>query len=241
VNFTDHRGLFLDLLSDDGGDDDGWDEGGVDGLTYDGCMPSWDPTWGAYYGCGISPTFSAQGTGTSTTINVSHLSTTSSQALDVQNDLRWLEQAIAGDPSCESWLGKNESVSTGIGYMLGNNPGNQMMVGVGSFSGSGTNAVAGTNGTNMTPGSMQITINTNGAFFNASAGVGFGVPSWILADSPAEQGLILLHELAHGLGAPNFIQNDGPINGQPNVQAQTTNNQLVMQNCGSIINSLGGH
>jgi hypothetical protein len=180
-----------------------------------------------------------QSTQSKTTINkVSNLSTTSAQAIAIQNDLRWLEQAIAGDPTCSKWLGS--SVSSDIEYMLGNNPGGQMMVGVGSFSDNGTNAVAGTNGTNMTPGSMLITINTNGAFFNSSAGVGYGVPSWIQAASAAEQGLILLHELAHLVEAAEFVQNDGPLNNPNYVNNQKTNNQLVMQNCGSIINSLGG-
>jgi hypothetical protein len=113
-----------------------------------------------------------------------------------------------------------------------------MMVGVGSFSDSAVNAVEGTNGTNMAPGSMLITVNTNGAFFNSgpSSTVGYGVPSWITGGSPAGQALILLHELAHAVGAAGFNNND-----YGDAQAETQNNNLVLKNCGDIINLLGNH
>ena len=78
---------------------------------------------------------------------------------------------------------------------------------------------------------------TNGAFFNAgpSTAVGYGVPSWITGGSPAAQVLILLHELAHDLEAANMKIGD------TSVADQTANNELVMQKCGSIINSLSGN
>jgi hypothetical protein len=95
----------------------------------------------------------------------------------------------------------------------------------------------------LTPGSMLITVNLNGAFFNSgpSSFVGYGLPSWITGGTNAAQAEILLHELAHNIGAAGFPA-DGPLrNGAPNIQAQTANNQLVMQKCGDIVNLAGGH
>ncbi len=172
-------------------------------------------------------------------IIVSRLSTTSKQALTVQNDLRWLQQAIAQDPDCAGWLAGS---SQAINYML-DVPGTgatMMAVGVGSFS-TNDNAVDGISGTNL-PQGMLITVNSNGAFFNSgpSQFVGYGIPSWINGGTNAAQSEILLHELAHDVGAPGF-QSDGPLpDGSPNVSAQTANNQLVMQNCGNVVDLAAG-
>ncbi len=147
----------------------------------------------------------------------------------MQNDLRWLQQAIGQDPDCAKWL---KGYYNDINFML-DAPGSgatMMAVGVGSFSKAGYNAVAGTAGTNL-PTGMLITVNLNGAFFNSgpASSVGFGIPSWIKGGTPAAQAEILLHELAHDIiGAPSF-QDDGPLpNGQPNVPAQTANNTAGM-------------
>ncbi len=169
-------------------------------------------------------------------LTVKGLSTTSVKAVTVQNDLRWLQQAILDNSDCAKWL--NGSTSA-INYML-NTPGSgatAMMVGVGSFSPSGDNAAAGTGGTNLTPGSMLITVNVNGAFFKPgpSTAVGYGVPSWITGGTDAAKALILLHELAHDLGAAGFDQNDGD-----NPAAQAANNSLVMQNCGDVVKQAAG-
>ena len=168
-------------------------------------------------------------------ILISKLSTTSKMAIAVQNDLRWLEQAIAQNADCAKWL---QGSSGAINYML-DVPGTgatMMAVGVGSFSGNGINAVAGITGTNL-PTGMLITVNLNGAFFNSgpSTSVGFGVPSWITAGSYAAQALILLHELAHDLNAAGFNQNDSG-----NSDAQKANNGLVLQNCGDVVKQAGG-
>jgi hypothetical protein len=89
---------------------------------------------------------------------------------------------------------------------------------------------------------MLITVNANGAFFNSgpSSSAGYGLPSWITAGSAGAQAEILLHELAHDLGAAGF-QADGPLsNGSPNADAQTTNNQLVLKNCGDVVAQAAG-
>jgi hypothetical protein len=49
----------------------------------------------------------------------------------------------------------------------------------------------------------------NGAFFSASASVGYGVPAGSAAASPAAQALTLLHELPHATEAAGFVP-DGP-------------------------------
>ena len=101
--------------------------------------------------------------------------------------------------------------------------------------------VAGISGTNL-PQGMLITVNSNGAFFNSgpSQFVGYGIPSWINGGTNAAKSEILLHELAHDVGAAGF-QSDGPLpDGSPNVAAQTANNQLVMQNCGNVVDLAPG-
>ena len=182
-----------------------------------------------------SDQFPAPGGGRGTkTINVKNLSTTNKKAIQVQNDLSQLKQAIAQDPDCSNWLAGS---SAAINYMLNTPPPGTTLtsaVGVGSFSDSTVNAVAGISGTNL-PAGMLITVNTNGAFFNSSVSVGYDVPAWITGGSNAAQALILLHELAHDLNAAGFNQNDAG-----NATAEGQNNQLVLQNCGNVINFFAG-
>jgi RHS repeat-associated protein len=173
-----------------------------------------------------------QGSGASNYINVTNLSTTSVQALTVQNDLRWLQQAISQNPACDSWL---QGSYAAISFML-NTPGSgatMVAVGVGNFPG-GTNAIAGSAGSSL-PLGMLITVASNGAFFQSGASPGFGLPSWVSAGSNAVQAEILLHELAHNLGAAGMQPDAQLPNGQPNVAAQTANNQAVMTNCGGVV------
>ena len=185
----------------------------------------WIQAWGADMRAALLASYQASQASQGPNI-ITNLSTTSSKALDVQNDLRWLEQAITQDSDCSGWL---KDSSTSIDYMLNNN-----LVGVGDFSNATANAQAGTTGTNLPAGSMLITINLQGAFFNSSASPGYGLPSWIKSGSAAEQGLLLLHELAHNVGAAGFIEGD------QSADDQTKNNQSVLTHCGSIINNLGG-
>lgn len=180
---------------------------------------------------------STQGGAGTGVMNIANYTTEGVQALTVQNDLRWLQVAIAQDPTCDGWLGGSWNA---INYML-DAPGSgatMMAVGVGAFPG-GTNAVASNTGTNL-PDGVLITVATNGAFFNAGANPGFGLPGWVAAGSNAVQAEILLHELAHDLSAAGF-QADGPLqNGNPNVAAQTANNGLVMEKCGGVVNLAAG-
>jgi RHS repeat-associated protein len=189
------------------------------------CNSSLDPT----NPDGPDPSSNTSGSGT---INISNLSTTSFAAISVQNQLRWIKQELldGDDPSCNDWLKDNQS---GIAWMLGDSPGSTMKVGVGNFSDSSTNAVSGTGGTNLTPGSMIITVNVNGGFFNTGSGqYGTSIPSGTFEG----QIFILLHELAHGLvgSGGGFRDNDN------NPTDQTYNNQQVLENCGATIRRAAG-
>jgi hypothetical protein len=173
--------------------------------------PEPDPCWSAENagGCGggggpsNSPTdVQAGGGGTrSDTINIANFTTVGNQALAVQNDLRWLQVAIAQDPKCDGWLSESWGAIDFMPYAPGSGA-TMMAVGVGTFP-AGTNAVASISGTNLPVGTL-ITVASNGAFFNAGVNPGFGLPRWVAGGSNAVQAAILLHELAHDLGAAGF-------------------------------------
>jgi hypothetical protein len=166
-------------------------------------------------------------------ISIANFTTTSVQAQAVQNSLRWIQAQIGSYPTCDNWLGGSDNVTNTINTLLGQtNTVTTDSVGVGNFSNPGVNAVYGTAGTNLpTDGTALLTVNLNGAYFNANAGVGPGVVG-INAGSSQAQLLILLHELAHATDAAGFQTNDS---GQT-IQAQ--NNQLLMQNCAGFIKSV---
>jgi hypothetical protein len=168
-------------------------------------------------------------------IKITKFSTTSKKALTAQNDLNWLKAALADDPSCSNWL---TGVQTVIAQVLGQAP-NQangtaiMMVGVGVFSDPTVNAVAGTSGTNLGAGTAAITVNVDGAFFDSSVSVGYGVVD-MKGGSFTAQIEILLHELAHLTGASGFIDNDA---GNP--AAQLSNNSSVEVICWKVLTMAG--
>ena len=144
--------------------------------------PTQPPSGGGQYPAGGGPQRAQDqtldiGGGGAIPLQITKVSTTNKKAVAVQNDLRWVQQAILADKTCDSWL-KDDQVA--INWMLGVTPGSPgMLVGVGTFGSSTgsstTNAVAGTGATNLAPGSMLITVNVNGAFFNAQFTTGFGV------------------------------------------------------------------
>jgi len=180
----------------------------------DTCLLDDPEDWQEYLSSG--PLLDSSSSSDSNTINIKKYTTISAQALTVQNDLRWLQAAIAQHPDCASFL---VGFNSAIDYML-DVPGSgatTMGVGVGAYS-TKDNANAGSTGTNL-PAGATITVNTNGAFFQSgpSTDVGYGVPSWITGGSNAAQALILLHELAHNLDIVDYNQNDGRLpDGSPN-------------------------
>ena len=145
------------------------------------------------------------------------------------------------DADCAKWLA-GSSVAINLALDVPGSGGTMMAVGVGTFNSNTVNALASSpKGSNL-PAGMLITVNANGAFFNSgpSSSVGYGIPSWIQGGTSAAQVEILLHELAHLVSAANFLD-DGPLaNGSPNVDAQTTNNKLVMHNCGDVVKQAAG-
>lgn len=94
-----------------------------------------------------------------------------------------------------------------------------------------TNAVAGNVGTNL-PDGMLITVNLNGAFFNSNLSAGYGTN--IQGGTDVAKVLILLHELAHDVGAAGFISGD------QSAADQTKNNQSVMENCAGVLRRAAG-
>ena len=83
-----------------------------------------------------------------------------------------------------------------------------------------------------------LTINSAGAFFNNSVGVGYAnkydaqVGS-LQGGTPSAQYFILLHELAHYFSADGFIKNDSPLG------FQKSNNDLIWEKCNKTIQGAG--
>ena len=96
--------------------------------------------------------------------------------------------------------------------------------------------LAGTTNTDMPSGSMNITVNLDGAYFSAGVTTGQGVN--IMGGTDEAQAFILLHELAHNMraagSAAGFIQQDTGI------APQTANNRLILQECGSTLDFVAG-
>ena len=173
-------------------------------------------------------------------LSITNFSTSGNLAAAVQNTLYALftDLSEGNDPDsdCTNWLEGSSSTESFLSQLsiLANTP---STVGVGTFSDNTVNAVAGSPPSTGIPAGTEITVNVNGAYFNSgsSSSVGYGVPSWITGGSPAAQMLLVIHELAHDFAAPGFNAND---NG--NSAAQTANNNLVMQKCGSVISWWAG-
>lgn len=173
---------------------------------------------------------STQGGATDPLINIKNWTSTSAQAVGVQNSLRWIQSQITQYSDCDKWLSGNGAV---IDTILGQSSASPTdLVGVGNFSDPLTNAVAGTTGTNLAVGSAFLTVNLNGAYFNSGASVGAGV-SGINGGSDQAKLFILLHELGHLTGAQDFVDGD-------NIgYYQRRNNALLMSHCGDFIKSVG--
>ncbi len=205
----------------------------------EGSAPS--PTCIAFLAmAGIAPPGNAQGGGgdggTATNYSV-----TSPQAIEVQNDLRWLQQAIVADPSCNSWLNPPLApIDQAVGITLGLVGDAGMAAGVANLSDPLVNATQGPVFTGI-PDNNQITISLDGAFFNSGASLGSfnigGAPAPLpyAGGSAGAQAFILLHELAHLISPTGYIGND-----YGDSDAERKNNTLVMQNCVGVISRAQG-
>jgi hypothetical protein len=238
VNHHDRRGLEVDT------DEDGcvWDPetqtlSCTEGQQEDPCNdPAWyqfcnlDGGWGNTSGgsagneAGVPTGGDTQGAAAGP-IQINNWTSTSLQAVGVENSLRWIESQIGQYTDCDKWLSGNGAV---IDTIL-----NQGLVGVGNFGatpGTITNAVAGVGGTNLTNGAL-LTVNLSGAYFSSSAPVGNLVPG-INGGSDQAKLFILLHELAHLTQAANFQPGDNTT------ALQNQNNSLLLNNCGDFIASV---
>jgi hypothetical protein len=168
--------------------------------------------------------------GGNTTVNITNLSKTNAKAVDVQNGLRWIGAWLAEgfDPDCNSWLTNNlGSIQTLLGLTAGSST---MYVAVGNFSNNSVDAIAGVAGTDLAPSTALLTVNANGAYFNA----GYTIAGTSYQSSTAMGDvLILLHELAHLTLAAGFVGNDN------NTSDAASNNRLVLQHCTKTVQGLG--
>jgi hypothetical protein len=183
----------------------------------------------------------AQGGGGGTAaalVTITNLSTTSAQALGVQNSLRMVAQALKDDPDCSAWLASGgQDPQKIVSQLLGEVPNqadgsSKMLVGVGNFSDPTVSAVAGTAGTNLPVGSMGITVSLTGGFFTNSNSIQVG-QDVITGGTDQAKAFTMLHELAHLTGAAGFLGGDYV----PAVQ--NANNSLLEKNCGKTMSTFG--
>jgi hypothetical protein len=146
-------------------------------------------------------------------------------------------QALTGD--CGSWLTGNDfNASQFISAIMGSGP-SDYTFGTANFSGSGSATTAAFVGNANSDGSpvpglptnSSITVNNNGAFFNSGYSIG-GLGVSYVGGTLQAQAFILIHELAHEVGAAGMQPDAG------NPSAETNNNNLVQQHCGSQMSGL---
>ena len=147
---------------------------------------------------------------------------------------RLLDDILSQDNSCSSWLkGPDFTAAQFVQAILGNGP-SDYTFGYGVLSDPDTAAFVGNKNVGGTPVQgllidASITINSTGAFFNLAYTVG---PSGYKGDSLQAQAFILLHELAHEVGAQGFRPDAG------SKEIGKANDKLVDKNCGSEIKGL---
>jgi len=151
----------------------------------------------------------------------------------ITNDLnKILGQVLTG--SCAKWLtGADFSASDMISALETASAAGGPVYGYGVVSDPTNAAFVGANNPDKSPiqGLPQdaaLTVNSNGAFFNSNYMVGSGFVQYTGGTLQA-QVFILVHELAHMVGANGF-QPDAGDQGAVNA-----NNKLVQQNCGKQI------
>ena len=147
-----------------------------------------------------------------------------------------LDNILSKNNDCSTWLtGADFSGAQFVSAILGSGP-SDYTFGYGQLNSSTTAAFTGvlnSDGTQVPglPIDASITVNSTGAFFNSADSVGSG-GTWYTGGTLQAQAFILIHEIAHNVGATGFQ----PDNGNP--AAEKSNNLLVQQNCGSAIKGL---
>ncbi len=198
--------------------------GGVYGSQGGGCSQ-----FGGYFPIFL---FGGGGGGGAFKLSVTGYNRTGANEDTITNDLNdILNQVLTG--GCAKWLtGQDFSASQMIAAMENGASGGPSY-GYGALNNNSIAAFVGVNNPDGTlipglPTDSTITVNTRGAFFNSAYTVGSGFIQYA-GGSPQAQIFILIHELAHQVGAAGFLPDAGS---QAN---ENSNNALVQKNCGKQI------
>jgi hypothetical protein len=181
-----------------------------------------------------------------TDFNVTGFSQTGANQSTITGVLQALAAALPSYSSCNTWLqgGLQEiqyllNPASGLGFghgtvRLGLNATGAISYTTGAFTGSSNSDFT------LMPGlpasGIIMTVNDAGAFFNATAGNNGGplaslVPPIYQGNTPQIREEMLLHELAHQVGAAGF-QPDG---NDPGNVIHVANDTLLLKNCGELI------
>jgi len=216
VNFVDPWGLFLAAP----------EEVELARLPMQAVVPwSWIAGGGGGGG-GYDPEDDAERTGGATShrkLIVDNLSKEGPEQGAILGRLRELLEII--DSECERWLGSGFrpyvetllGVTTGRPYIAHGVFRNRPFIA----------AFTGTGQTNIPADYAAVVINDQGAFFRRRAPGGgvFEVGGKYVGGTTVAQAFILLHELAHGVGAPGVKPDYG------NMEAGRRNDKLVLKHC----------
>jgi RHS repeat-associated protein len=196
---------------------------------------------------GACGTINTQGQGASGPISVPNFSNSGTKQDTIRLDLQKLEGYLVNNPDCETWLagGLNGPIFSLIGGLIDSN--NFGYGDVNNSSGSQDYTTAAFGGWRNADGSLiaglpvgtQLTVNSSGAFFNATAPGGtltVGAGNYT-GGTPQAQAAILIHELAHMTGAAGFVDDASSNDPAQNRRNVIANDALVGQHCGGLINA----
>jgi hypothetical protein len=147
-----------------------------------------------------------------------------------------LNDILSSDNECSRWLtGASFSAAQFVNAIMGQSA-QDYTFGYGAVSPNSIAAFVGNANPDGTivqglPLDSSITVNTNSAFFNSAYSVGSGGTQY-KGNTLQAQSFILLHELAHEVGAKGFLPDLGS---SKNI---SSNNNLVQTNCGKQVAGL---
>lgn len=172
---------------------------------------------------------------TGTPIRVSDFSNSGAKQHAITNVLKKIFNGLSSYADCANWLqGGGVPGSDLIQALLDNNS-----HGYGIFNVNTVAAFAGQKNADGSsagvPETAAFTVNANGAFFNSTTPDGkrfFVGTLGYVGNTLRGDATILIHELAHTLGAAGFQSDFG------NDKAGAANDKLVDKNCGKLIGGL---
>jgi RHS repeat-associated protein len=167
-------------------------------------------------------------------IHVTNANKTGMQEKRIRDVLDWINPNI--DPDCADWLSGYSGAITALEGGDGSNP-DTVLIGHGTFDTRSVSAFTGNNPsrTDLPPG-YAMTVNDVGGFFVGSYPNSSGQqvtisPGGYTGGTSQAQVFVLLHELAHFLGAADF---QGDFNSR---RAGSQNDRLVKDNCKKTLNA----